>query len=445
MVRRLVFTYLTLVLLVLVALAVPLGYLYQRSEHQQTFRQLERETAVLAAQVSAAPARIEDLAAEPARRWAGLVEVFDSSGQLLFSTQPGGTGVAPDADQANDYGFTRAGGVPMMSVTVAFPPGRDTAGAVRLSSPTAPIDEAVYQFWALLAAACAVVLAISAAVAVGLATWIARPVRALESATRQLADGDTEPAAVRLGGPPELRRLAETFNRTAQRLHTVLAARGSFVEHASHQLKSPLAALRLRLENLEPDVAPDGTENLEAALGETDRLDRMVNTLLDLTLIERREEQPEPVDVAAEAVERAAIWQPLAAERAVTVHADVSGSVWALTAPGMIEQILDNLISNALQVAPTGSVIRLSAAPVSGGRIELHVADTGPGLPPEERERAFDPFWRAPGAPRGGTGLGLTLVRKLAEADGGQVRLDPVMPSGNDAVVTLPAVPRIAV
>jgi signal transduction histidine kinase len=332
----------------------------------------------------------------------------------------------------------------MMSVTVAFPPGRDTTGTVRLSSPTAPVDEAVYQFWTLLAV-CAAVLAVSAAVAVGLATWIAGPVRALERATRQLADGDTEPATVRLGGPPELRRLAATFNRTALRLHSVLAARGSFVEHASHQLKSPLAALRLRLENLEPDLAPGGAENLEAALGETDRLDRMVNTLLDLTLIERREEPPEPVDVAAEAADRAVIWQPLAAERAVTVQADVSGPVRALAAPGTIEQILDNLISNALKVAPTGSVIRLSVALVPGDRIELHVADTGPGLPPGERERAFEPFWRAPGAAKGGTGLGLTLVRKLAEADGGQVRLDPVKPSGLDAVVILPAVPRIPV
>ena len=234
MIRRLVFTYLSLVLLVLLALAIPLGYLYQRSEQQQTFRQLEREAAVLAAQVSAGPAQIEDLAAESARRWDGLVEVFDSAGRLLFSTRPGGTGVAPDADRANDYGFTKAGGVPMMSVTVAFPPGRDTSGAVRLSSPTAPVDEAVYQFWALLAVACTLVLAVSAAVAVGLATWITRPVRALESATRQLADGDSAPAPVRLGGPPELRRLAETFNRTALRLHSVLAARGSFVEHASH-------------------------------------------------------------------------------------------------------------------------------------------------------------------------------------------------------------------
>ncbi|HWS39406.1 MAG TPA: HAMP domain-containing sensor histidine kinase [Actinoplanes sp.] len=426
MIRRLLLSHLTLVLLVLAALAIPLGYVFQSSEQQQALRQLEREAEVLASYVDAeldeADAHgAEQIARASAERWRGRVELFDATGGLVFSTAP------PPA------------GVSLMSAQVPVNPGKPGLGAVRVSVPSRTLLAQVQQFWVLLGVASVAVLALSVAVAYALATWIGKPVRVLEHATRRLAD-DTGPAVVPgAAGPPELRRLAETFNRTAARLHSVLEARGSFVEHASHQLKSPLAALRLRLENLEPDVAPAGVANLDAALGETERLDKLVNTLLDLTLIERREETPEPVDLAAEAVERAEIWQPLAAERGVTVVARTGEPVWGSAVSGSVEQILDNLISNALNVAPSGSEITLTAVRSGAGRVELHVTDAGPGLPDGQREQALEPFWRAPGAPKGGSGLGLALVRKLAEADGGGIRLDPTTPTGIDAVVTLPS------
>lgn len=428
MIRRLLLSHLTLVLLVLAALAIPLGYVFQNSEQQQALRQLEREAEVLASYIDAELDEADadgarQIARASAERWRGLVELFGADGRRVFSTAAPGPGVV------------------LMSAQVPVNPGKPDLGVLRVSVPSSTLLDQVRQFWALLAVASVAVLAVSVAVAYALATWIGKPVRLLEHATRRLAD-DTGPALVPgAGGPPELRRLAETFNRTAARLHSVLEARGSFVEHASHQLKSPLAALRLRLENLEPDVAPAGAANLEAAIGETERLDKLVNTLLDLTLIERREESPEPVDLTAEAAERAEIWQPLAAERGVTVLSRTPGPVWVSAVSGSVEQILDNLISNALNVAPTGSAITLTAVPATDGRVELHVTDTGPGLPAGQREQALEPFWRAPGAPKGGSGLGLALVRKLAEADGGDVRLDPATPTGIDAVVTLPPSP----
>ncbi|MEU8821682.1 HAMP domain-containing sensor histidine kinase [Actinoplanes sp. NPDC048796] len=432
MTRRLVVTYLSLVLAVLTGLAVPLGYLYQRSERDQTFRQLEREAEIVAAYVDAELGeddgdQVEDIASAVARRWNGRIAVFDAAGRLTYSTVPG-AGAVPEGIH---HGFAQVDGVRVMAVSVSLP----ASSSVRLTVPTAAADEQVRRVWALLAAACLLVLAVGAAIALALARWIVRPVKALEEATRQLAD-DTGPTPVRItGGPPELRRLAATFNRTAQRLHSVLSARGAFADHASHQLKGPLAALRLRLENLEPDVGPAGTESLEAALNETERLDKLVNTLLDLTLIDRRDEAPEAVDVAAEVTERAGIWQPLAAERGITLRADVEGPLPATAMPGAIEQILDNLVSNALNAAPDGSVITLAAAGTAPDRVEVHVIDAGPGLPADQREKALEPFWRAPGAPRGGTGLGLALVSKLARAGGGGVRLDAATPTGMDAVV----------
>ncbi|SNY37639.1 sensor histidine kinase [Paractinoplanes atraurantiacus] len=436
MTRRLVITYLSLVLAVLTGLAVPLGYLYQRSEQEQTFRQLEREAEIVAAYVDAELGeddgdQVADIASAVARRWNGRIAVFDAGDRLTYSTVPE-TGPVTDGIH---HGFVHVDGVRMMAVSVSLP----ASTSVRLTVPTAAVDDQVHRVWALLAGACLLVLAVGAAVALALARWIVRPVKALEEATHQLAE-DQGPSPVRIsGGPPELRRLAETFNRTAERLHGVLSARGSFADHASHQLKGPLAALRLRLENLEPDVGPDGMESLDAAIGETERLDKLVNTLLDLTLIERRDETPEAVDVAAEVAERAEIWQPLAAERGITLRAGAGGPSRAMAMPGAIEQILDNLISNALNAAPDGSVITLTASRTASS-VEVHVIDAGPGLPADQREKALEPFWRAPGAPRGGTGLGLALVAKLAEAGGGSVRLDAANPTGVDAVVTFSAV-----
>ncbi|MFF5076045.1 sensor histidine kinase [Actinoplanes sp. NPDC000266] len=432
MTRRLVVTYLSLVLAVLTGLAVPLGYLYQRSEREQTFRQLEREAEIVAAYVDAELGendgdQIADIASAVARRWNGRIAVFDAKGRLTYGTTPG-----PMAEGIH-HGFV--GG--MMDVSVSLP----ASSSVRLTVPADTVNDQVHRVWALLLVACLLVLAVGAAIALALARWIARPVKALEEATHRLA-GDTGPAPVPItGGPPELRRLAETFNRTAERLHSVLAARGSFADHASHQLKGPLAALRLRLENLEPDVGPAGVESLEAAIGETERLDKLVNTLLDLTLVERRDETPEVVDVAAEVAQRAEIWQPLAAERGIILSAEARGPLPATAMPGAIEQILDNLISNALNAAPDGTGVRLTAARADrDGEVVVHVIDAGPGLPADQREKALEPFWRAPGAPRGGTGLGLALVAKLAEAGGGGVRLDAADPTGVDAVVTFSAV-----
>ena len=432
MIRRLLLTYVSLTVLVLCGLAVPLGWIYQRSERQQAFQSLEHEATVLAAYIgadleSADRDRIADMALAAARQWDGEVEVFDGSGRVLFSTRSGAAGPVPVAGSR----IARLDGVAVLSVTEPF--RRPSSGAVRLSAPLAPVTRSVHQFWLVLAMASLIVLAVVVGVAVGLARWVARPVRALEHATRSLAAGG-EPTLVPDGsGPPELRRLAATFNTTAVRLHELLDAQRSFADHASHQLKSPLQALRLRLENLEPDVTPPGEEGLEAALAETERLSRMVDTLLDMAVTDHPDQAPQEVDLAALAAERAEVWRPVASRQDVKVELTGDGPAPVLTMSGAVEQILDNLLSNALRAAPAGSTVTLVVRAAAG---ELRVVDHGPGLSDEQRTAALEPFWRAPGSAPGGTGLGLALVRKLAVAGGGSIRLDPVEPTGIEAVVT---------
>lgn len=457
MVRRLLLTYVFLTLVVLAGLALPLGFVYQRGEQQRAFAQLEHDAEILAAFIDAAltrgdPGHVDLLAHESARRWRGEVDVVDAAGRPLAATRPAGADLLPMTDLRTVLAGngqvvsarTDAGAVPMMSVAVPIHPGKPAQGAVRVSVPTAPVTARTHKFWSVLAIVGVTVLTGGALVAAGLARWIGRPVRDLERATRSLAEGTSAPTASTATGPPELRRLAATFNATAARLQDLITAQRSFVGHASHQLKTPLAALRLRLENLEPDVGAEGERNLHAALVETDRLAKLVDSLLAMTRGEHSPQPSRPVALAAAVHERVALWRTVAEKRRVSLTASGSAAHAVQAVPGAVEQILDNLLSNALGVAPAGSTVTVTWGPGTGTAgatptIELHVVDAGPGLTADQRVRAWQPFWRAPGAGKGGTGLGLALVQKLTEAGGGSVRLDQAQPTGLDAVVVLPA------
>jgi signal transduction histidine kinase len=235
-----------------------------------------------------------------------------------------------------------------------------------------------------------------------------------------------------------VRSLAASFNDTVRKLDVLVESREAFVADASHQLRTPLAALRLRLENVERDVAPEGRADLEAALAEVGRLSRLVDGLLALARADSTTSVPTDVDVARVVHERLDAWTALAEEQSVALHAAVDADVRGRATTGTLEQVLDNLLENALEVSPPGASITVSAAR-DGPRIEVHVVDEGPGMSDDEREHAFDRFWRA-GMASGGSGLGLAIVERLVVSDGGLVELRPAASGGIDAVVTLRAV-----
>ena len=200
-----------------------------------------------------------------------------------------------------------------------------------------------------------------------------------------------------------------------------------FVADASHQLRTPLTALRLRLDNLDGDVNDSARPDLERALEEVERLSRLVDGLLALA---RAEVSPlERVNLASLVDERIEAWSTLAAEQGVKLEASVTGM--ASVGADRLGQALENLISNALAVSPQGGTVL-----VSGSRGELHVIDQGPGLSEEERERAFDRFWRG-GKSGTGSGLWLAIVKRLIETDGGTVELRAAPEGGLDAVIHL--------
>ncbi len=235
-----------------------------------------------------------------------------------------------------------------------------------------------------------------------------------------------------------MRELAHAFNDMVSRLDLLIGTQEQFVADASHQLRSPLTALRLRIENLEHEVGPEVQDELASAIDEVDRLSRLVNGLLALARADRRAPERAELEIGPIARERGEAWQALGAERDVAVEVDAAPGLRALLSAGALEQVLDNLIANALEVAPPGTTVRVAAAAEADGGVRLEVVDEGPGMGPAEREHAFDRFWRGR-EDHPGSGLGLAIVRRLVEADGGTVALHEAPGGGLRAVVALPS------
>jgi signal transduction histidine kinase len=310
---------------------------------------------------------------------------------------------------------------------------------VRITYPTSTLDSRVRRYWLLLLAIGGVVLAAATVVGLRFARTLTEPLSELEKTAAAVGEGDLGARAPVDSGPPEVRALATEFNDTVARLETLLRSQDEFVADASHQLRTPLAALRLRLENLERDVGEDGRTDLDAALAEVSRLSRLVDGLLALARADAAKPRPVSVDVGATVAARADAWSAQLAERRVELDVGVPAALSALATPGSLEQVLDNLVSNALAVSKPGDTITVEGRRADG-EVVLDVRDQGPGMTAEQRTRAFDRFWRV-GSPGGGTGLGLAIVHRLLTADGGSIELLEPEGGGLDVRMTFRAPP----
>ncbi len=456
--RRLLASYVALALVVLVLLEIPLGVAYARSELRSLTADVERDAVAMASLSEdtleakrAAPTALRRLVRTYGEDTGGRALVVTAAGWILVDS--GGVPVGADYSSRPEIASALAGtvatgtrasqtlGTRLLYVAVPVSSGGVVHGAVRITYPTSRIDARVNRYRLALAVIAAVVLAVAAAVGSGFARWITRPLDRLGQAAHRVAHGDLNSRAP-VGGPPELRQLAATFNEMVARLDALVHSQEQFVADASHELRTPLTALRLRLENL--DVAGDRERRaeLDAALDEVARLAALVDGLLMLARADRAASEPEPVAVAALVNDRIAAWTALAEEQGVTLAASVAGGAQVLVTPGRLEQILDNLLANALEVAPRGTAIELTATAAVADRCELHVLDRGPGLTEEQRASAFERFWRGRSAGPG-FGLGLAIVQRLLRADGGQIDLRPRPGGGLDVCLTLPSGSRL--
>lgn len=322
----------------------------------------------------------------------------------------------------------------LLYVTVPVFSGDTVTGAVRLTYPSHVVTDAVNrQIWQLGLVALVTVL-VAGLVAFIFSGRVTRRLTLLQLATERLAAGDLSARADEESGAPELRSLSTSLNRMAKRLDALIQQQRTFAADASHQLRTPLTALRLRLERarelLDSDP-PAATERLAAAEREVDRLGDIVEGLLVLSRTEVSTAALQVLDLAQIAQERVEQWQPLGQETDVTIRYEGATTAPVRATVLAPAQILDNYLDNALSVSPIGATIVVRVV-VTGSATSLHVLDEGPGLSPEDCVRAFDRFWRADSA-HPGSGLGLAVVAQLAQASRAAVALAPRPESGIDA------------
>jgi signal transduction histidine kinase len=451
--RRLLLGYLGLTVLVLAVLEVPLAITQARTAKADLTAKVERDAVALASLAQDAVRagarepleRVRQVAEEYAARTGGRAIVVNRRGRSLvdtddrfalgreFSTRPEiraalGGRVASGIRQSETLG-TR-----LLYVAVPVASGGTVDGAVRITYPTSELDQRVRDHRLTLLAIAGVVLGAATLIGLLLARSVTGPLRRVELAAAEVGRGDLGARAPETG-PAEVRELAQSFNETAAKLETLLRSQEQFVADASHELRTPLTALRLRLENLERDVSPGGRADLDAAVDEAERLNRMVEDLLALARADASETPAEAIDLADLIRGRAQAWEAYAGEQGIQVVAEPDGRPVARAGKGRLEQVVDNLLSNAIEVSPQGATVRLLAG-AAREEVELRVVDEGPGMTTIERQRAFDRFWR--GRRDGsGSGLGLAIVKRLVEADDGSVELREAAGGGVEAVVRL--------
>ena len=271
-----------------------------------------------------------------------------------------------------------------------------------------------------LVAAAAATAALAALIAFLLARAIARPVRRVADATRGLASSTSEPPLVPVEGARELALLAESFNEVAVALAKAREAERAFLLSVSHELKTPLTAIRGYAEGLAEGVLP-AEEVATTIVRESQRLERLVGDLLDLARMNKAEfsVRREPIDLNAIAQEALGRYEGQAREFRVVLEAEAADAAPAIGDADRTLQIISNLVENALRLVPEDGTVRIVTGPGS-----IRVEDTGPGLLPEELEQAFDRFYLYSRYGRErpvGTGLGLAIVKELAQGMGGSV------------------------
>ena len=363
--------------------------------------------------------------------------VADSDGDerlgLDYSTRPEiEQALANDPEQQQRDSQTLGRSILATAVPIRRPGTGEVMGAVRVTQSVKAVNDATWRATAGLIAIGALVLVLGLGLGALVAGQVAGPVRRLDQAARRVAEGDLS-ARAKVEGSAEQQRLARTFNDMTSRLERLLASQREFVADASHQLRTPLSGLRLRLEEARASTGDiDAHEEIDAGLRELDRLSAMVSELLVLSQAGEVDAPPEQVDLCDAARRAEARWDGAEGGRVRS-----SGSpADALVPRADLDRTLDALIENALHYG--NGEVEVRARP---GAIE--VLDRGPGLSDDDLAAVFERFHRGAAGRAGpnGTGLGLPIARELARRWGGEVMLANRDGGGARATVTIPPFP----
>lgn len=438
MTRRILAAFLAVLVVVITAIIVPLGVIVtaqQRHDFTDSARAAARSLASLAEEQlddHASPAALPRLLATAADA-GDRVAVLDAAGTVVATTaqQPSAAAVAA----------VRAGQpIPHVEgrivVTAPVGDGARALGTIILGRDSNTLGDRTRTLWLTLSGAALLALILGATVGWSLGRWISRPLRSLVTAAHDIGSGDPNARADSAAGPIQVREVADAFNDMADRVTTLLRHQRGMTAEVSHQLRTPLAALRLRLELMAEDTDGDTRAEATAMLTETSRLTRLVDGLLAIARAEATQAAPVPTDIEKIVTERLQAWAPVAAEAQITLEQrPPAASMLAALTPGHLEQILDNLLANAIEAVPLRGCITVSTTR-NGEHPVLHVQDTGPGMSDEQHLHALN-HYTTDRIGQGGTGLGLAIVARLVATDHGTFSLHTAPGGGTLAEIQL--------
>ena len=439
-----------MLVLAVVALIVPLAVsLRDRVDAEVRLEARTEAEAVASRTVSViAPpnlARLKSLASTAAEAVSGRVVIVNKSGQIVadsdgaaalgssFANRPEiAAALTGHVSQVKRYSTTLSAEI--LATAVPVYTGSSPGGAVRVTQSVNSVNAAIRRAWLGLALIGLLVIVLGLVAGAVIARRITRPIVRLDEAARRVADGDLTAAAT-VEGSTEQRALATSFNTMTERLNVLLAAQREFVADASHQLRTPLAGMRLRLEEARAQATDaEQSQELDAAIAEVDRLALIVNELLELSRAGEGKPPLAVTDCATAlhgAFER---WRAAGANVGCAVQLGSIEETQFACHRSDVDRILDAVLENALAYAP-GTPVELSAA--AG---VIRVSDGGPGLGDGEGEALFERFHRGEAGRVGppGTGLGLSIVRELARRWGGDVEIADSPAGGAVVTISLP-------
>lgn len=318
-------------------------------------------------------------------------------------------------------------------------------GVVQISIPWRRVQTRILAEWTTLLFTGGVAILLNTLLSLFLARSIVRPLRELTQAARDLAGGRLD-RRVPVRGRDEVGTLAVAFNEMAARLQEMIERERLFIANASHELRSPLTSIQLRAEMLREETLPPERRRryIEELHHEAQRLHRLAERLLNLSRLNMRPETEalHPVDAVAVARHVVDAFSLRAARKGVTLTLDVPEEpLWILATPEGLQEILMNLVDNALKHTPSGGRVSVRVQAVNG-QVQVQVADTGEGIPEADIPHIFEPFYRVDKARsrrQGGSGLGLSIVKRLVDLYGGRIEVQSTLGQGTQFTLIFPA------
>ncbi len=449
--RHLVVSFVLFALAMLVATLIPFGILSEHA-HRSSFVDDQLDDAERAAGSLGGETPSEQVVADRYSGRSVAAWLLDPRGQpsgdpTTRDAFPALITSTPEVERARrGTADARIGQTPLgdrVLVAVPIVRGRQITGVLWVSASLAQVRRLDRQRWALLAAIGAAAMAGAAFVGTSLARRLTRRLEVVASGAVRFGSGRLDQRIV-VEGSDEIAALAARLNDMAGEIERLVVREKSFVAAASHQIRTPLAAIKIRIDELLANrtIEREAVEYLQEMSEEVDRLTALTSRLLDLSAAEHAPESRTLVASRAirEAVDRVA---PLAQRHALSLNVTIEDESATVQAPvGAFEEAVFNLLDNAVKFAHDGTPVDVHAS-LDNGSVIVEVADRGPGIPLEDRARVVDPFYRATRT-RPGYGLGLAISSRLCETAGATLGLDSREGGGTVASIRWPAAPRTA-